>query len=55
MHAIKVYISGEEFDQFIKEHLDQRDAERFAECQWVPVKIEVTDLLNIEALVIPAR
>jgi len=55
MHAIKIVISPQEFDKFVKKHLDKQDAERYADCEWVPVVIKTTDLLQIEVLTVPAK
>lgn len=55
MYALKVYMTSEEFDQFIKKHLSDEDLERFAECEWFPVKFDITDLMEIEVVAIPAK
>ncbi len=33
MHAIKVYITPEDFDKFIKSHLNDDDAIEYADCE----------------------
>lgn len=55
MHAIKVCVTAEDFDKFIKKHLGSKDTERYADCTWVPVKLSVTDSLEIEVLTVPAK
>lgn len=55
MHAIKVVMTTEDFDKFIKNHLDAGDVEKYADCTWIPAKISITDLLEIEVLAVPAK
>lgn len=55
MHAIKVFVTAEDFDKFIKNHLDAGDVEKYADCTWIPVKVSITDLLEIEVLAAPAK
>jgi hypothetical protein len=55
MHAIKIYVTRDEFDKLIKEHLNDRDAERFAGCEWAPIRVEVTDVLDVEVTAVPVR
>lgn len=55
MYAIKVYLTAKDFDEFIKNHLSKDDSARFADCEWVPVKINVTDLLEIEVTAVPTK
>ena len=55
MHAIKIVISPQEFDKFVKKHLDKQNAERYADCEWIPAVIKTTDLLQIEVLAVPAE
>ena len=55
MHAIKVYLTAKDFDEFIKSHLSKEDSERFADCEWVPVKINMTEMLEIEVTAVPAK
>lgn len=55
MHVIKVYLTAKDFDEFIKNHLSKEDLERFADCEWVPVKISVTDQMEIEVTAVPAK
>lgn len=55
MHVIKVYLTAKDFDDFIKNHLSKEDSERFTDCEWVPVKISVTDQMEIEVTAVPAK
>lgn len=53
MYALKVVASARDFDRFIKDHLREEDARRFNGCEWVPVRIALTDLLEIEVTAVP--
>ena len=55
MHAIKVHITAEDFDKFIKEHLCKEDADKYADYEWVPAKIEVTEFFSIEGTTVPTK
>lgn len=54
MHAIKFYITPEDFDEFIKSHLNDDEAVEYIDYEWVPVKIDVTDNLDIEVTAVAA-
>ena len=55
MHVIKVYATAKDFDEFIQKHLSEEDSKKFQDCEWIPVKINVTDLLEIEVTAVPAK
>lgn len=55
MYALKVRCDRHEFDEFIKGKLAPDDAERFADCEWIPTKIEVDDLLGIEVVAVAVK
>ena len=55
MYAIKIGVSSKDFDDFIKSRLDEEDAQRFADCEWVPSKVCVTDYLEIEVTAVPSK
>ena len=55
MHAIKVYATREQISDFIKSHLRAEDVANFEDSEWFPIKIQVTDQLEVEAIVAPVK
>ena len=57
MKAIKVYMTIDDFDNYIKSKLSPLDLEEFNECTFVPLRLEFnteTDM-SIEATIVPVK
>ena len=56
MKVIRVYMSAEEFSNYIRDRLPPEDIEGLDDCVFVPVKIGLNDMdFSIEALVVAAK
>ena len=55
MHAFKIVVSTQEFNDFVKKRLNEQDAKKYENCEWVPAVVKTTELLQIEMIVIPAK
>ncbi|MDB7829179.1 hypothetical protein [Intestinimonas butyriciproducens] len=55
MHAIMICITASDLDKLVKEKLNDADAAEYADCEWVPAKVSVTDLLGIDVIAVPAK
>ena len=57
MNAINLYITLDDFNNYIKSKLSDEDLAAFEDCTWVPLKLEFnvhTDM-SINALVVPVK
>jgi len=56
MNAINLYMTCEEFSSIIKSKLSKADQEKFKDCTWIPLKIELNETtFDIETLVVPVK
>lgn len=55
MKGVKVYVTIQEFSNYIKNKVPQEDLKDLEDCTFVPIKIELKDDLTIEALCIAAK
>lgn len=57
MRSIKLYISIDEFDAYIKSKLAESDVAEFQDCTWVPLDLKFnaqTDM-SIDVVVVPVK
>lgn len=55
MYATKLVITRQEFDAFFKKHLSERDLQKFADSEFIPLTMQMTPQLEIEITVVPVK
>lgn len=56
MNVINLYITLDEFSSYIRSKLSKEDNEKFQDCTWIPLKLELNETRSdIEALIVPVK
>lgn len=54
-HAVKVYITPDDYNDIIARHLSKEQREEYKNCSWVPVELKLnTTNMNIEGVFVPS-
>ena len=56
MKAMRVSITLDEFNSYIKSKLSESDLVEFQDCTWAPLKLEFnTEIMIIDAFIVPVK
>ena len=55
-HAIRVYLTPDDYNDIIVRHLGDKQREEYKGCSWVPVELKLNTLdMTIEGTFIPSK
>lgn len=55
MQVLKIYITVNEFSDYIKSRISEEDQEKFSDCTMIPLLLELKEDMTIQATIVGAK